>query len=147
MWDIEKIIDSGYTRTAPWEDDKFVQTFFRHWTYLWFIPRFVHRYKVEEFRAITFDVSKRVKDTIKDICMRDVETWEQIYFESASHSAIPVVKWNFEEIDISVACQKILWMNPPFITRKFPEGHKDVFDRPLVTESTLAYAPAWRITE
>jgi len=56
MWDIDQIKESGYTRTAPWEDQEFVDKRFRAWKHLWCFPRFVHRYEIEKFRAITFDV-------------------------------------------------------------------------------------------
>jgi hypothetical protein len=50
---------------------------------------------------------------------------------------------NIEERDIEEICQEVLWMNPPYITRKFKEGHKDVFDRDLVSDSPIKWARIW----
>ena len=141
MWDIQQIKESGYTRTAPWEDQDYVDKRFRAWKVLGCIPRFVHRYKVEEFRAITFDVSIRVQDTIFDMYMVDKDDESRHYFESATH--LPVDMQNVEERDIEEVCKDILWMNPPFITRKFREGRKNVYDRDLVSNSPIKAAPLW----
>lgn len=138
MWDIEKIKASWYTRTAPWEDQDYIDMRYRHWKLLWCIPRFVHRYKIEEFRAITFDISQRVQDTVLDMNMIDQDDGTKFYFESATH--LPVEMKNIKERDIEEVCQNILWMTPPYITRKFPEWHKDVFDRTLQSDSKVMWA-------
>lgn len=141
MWDIDQIKESGYTRTAPWEDQEFVDKRFRAWKHLWCIPRFVHRYEVEKFRAITFDVSRRVQDTIFDMYMVDQDDGTKHYFESATHLSVEMQ--SAEERDIEEICQEVLWMKPPYITRKFKEGHKAVFDRDLVSDSPIKAAPLW----
>ena len=92
MWDITKIQESGYTKTAPWEDDVFVDKRFRFGKTLWLLPRIVHRYKVEEFRAIVFDVSQKVQATIFDMHMIDQDDGRRFYFESATH--LPVQMQN-----------------------------------------------------
>jgi hypothetical protein len=70
------------------------------------MPRFVHRYEVEKFRAITFDVSQRVQDTIFDMYMIDQDDGSKHYFESATH--LPVEMQNIEERDIEEICQEVL---------------------------------------
>ena len=51
--------------------------------------------------------------------MIDQDDMSRFYFESATH--LPVEMQNVEELKIEEACEQILGMKPPFITRKYNE--------------------------
>lgn len=125
---ISKIQESQYTRNAPWVDDKFIKKE-RKWNYLWFIPRYIDVYKIEEFRAFTFDISARIEKILEHAYMEDVITREQFYFESQSVKAVEMI--NMEEKDIHEVCNMILWMKKPYATYKFKEWYDNFTKRRL----------------
>ncbi len=132
VYDVEQIMQSRYTRNLPFVHERFIRKQ-KMGTSLRIFPRFVDVYKVEQFRALFFNVSKKVKRALFDSYMVDEESGERIYFETGS--TVPIEMKDVIEVPTVQVCQEVFWMKPPFVTYKFAEGADGYEGRVLRTDA------------
>lgn len=76
-----------------------------------------------------------------DCYTQDIDSGEKFYFETQSYK--PIVMKDTQEISIQEVCTEILWMNPPFVTYRFPEWATHFETRNLESISDSRFAPRW----